>query len=79
MKSKSHSTEILNNLDIVINKGACIYTQPKAIKAMKLLKDLLPSEEFLRISIAHNHYLIYEGAEELMSIGNELKAKYKVG
>lgn len=61
---------------MMLNKGACIYTQPKAEKALLALKTLLLETDYNSISIAHSHYLIGEGGEELMQVCKGLKTKY---
>ena len=38
---------------------------------------MLPESEFLKLDIAHNHFLLGEGAGELYEVCNDLLSKYQ--
>jgi hypothetical protein len=40
------------------------------------LKELLPYDEWIKLKIAHSHYLTGEGVEELYDVCKELSEKY---
>jgi len=68
--------KIIDQLNIIQHKGACQYTLHKGDNAMSKIKSLLPIEDYNKLSIARSHYLIGEGADELMDVVKELQLKY---
>jgi hypothetical protein len=67
--------EILNTLDKFRNKGAAWQSQHMANRLLLKLKDLLSYDDYVKIKIAHSHYLTGEGADELYSVCKELEEK----
>lgn len=58
------------------NKGAAWQSQTRANKLLEKLKVLLLDDEWLKLKIAHSHYLTGEGAEELYEVCKELSKKH---
>lgn len=70
------NSELLIALDQFRNKAGAWQSQAKADKLLLKLKELLPENEYWKLCIAHSHYNIGEGAEELYDVCKELYAKY---
>lgn len=73
MKNK---VDILSLLDRMRNKGACIYSQNEAERLFKQLKKILKEDEFQKLSTAHSHYVIGEGAGEFYEVCEKLNEVY---
>lgn len=59
------------------NKGAAWQSQRKANSLLLKLKEVLQSDEYIKLKIAHSHYLTGEGTNEFYDVCNELCKKYK--
>lgn len=74
MSKNSYVYELLEQLR---NKGCCTYTQDKAIKLFRELKQSsIDPIDYRNISIEHSHWEIGEGAEKFYNIINKVKEKY---
>lgn len=69
--------KILNVLDQFRNKAGAWQSQAKASKLLFELKTLLKEDEWKELNIAHSHYLIGEGSEELYDVCKRIIQKYK--
>lgn len=69
---------ICNTLNDFRNKGGARQSQTMADRLLIKLKKLLPDDDWWKLKIAHNHYLIGEGAEELYDVCKELSEKYYI-
>lgn len=67
---------ICSTLNDFRNKGAAWQSQIMADKLLTKLKELLLYDEWIKLKIAHSHYLAGEGAEELYDVCKELSKKY---
>ena len=70
---KNRIIELLNKFR---NKAGCIHSQYVTVQIFNELRDLLSKEDSVKLSIAHSHYQIGEGADELYNICNQLIQKY---
>lgn len=68
---------IFELLEVVRNKGNCIYTIQKAYDSMFKLKPLLEDKEYNELSIALSHFELGEGSEELNDVLKRLVDKYR--
>lgn len=59
------------------NKGGARQGQGKAYQILRKLKSRLKEDDYKRLEIAHNHYGIGEGAEELYDVCKQLLKQYK--
>lgn len=67
---------ILIKLEELRNKGTAWQTQHKAQKIMLELEEMLTEKEYLKLIIAHSHYINGNGAEELYDTIKEIKNNY---
>lgn len=70
--------EIVEKLEQLRHKGGAWQSQEKAKGLLRELKALLPDEDSCKLSIAHSHYELGEGAGELYDVVNSLISKYRV-
>ena len=70
------NTVICSTLNDFRNKGAAWQSQIMAGRLLLKLKKMLPDDEWIKLKIAHIHYLTGEGAEELYDVCKELSKKY---
>lgn len=67
---------IYNTLDEFRNKAGAMQSQDKAERIKKNLKNLLTEDEYWKITIAHQHFLLGEGSEELYDVCKLIIEKY---
>jgi len=75
-RKESSNTYIAAILDQFRNKAGAWQSQHKAEKLLSELKELLTEAEYLKLSVAHGHYQLGEGAEELYDVCKGLLLKY---
>jgi len=73
----THSS-ICTTLNSFRNEGGAWQSQLNAGRLLMELKEKLPDDEYRKLTVAHNHYLTGEGAEELYEVCTELSKKYCV-
>ncbi len=69
--------EIITKLNLFKNKGCVIYCQQKATKVLAELKIALSEKDYQALRLAHSHYLLGEGSQELWVVCNNLILKYE--
>ena len=67
---------ICSTLNDFRNKGGAWQSQIIAERLLIKLKELLYDNEWWELKIAHTHYLIGEGSDELYNICKKLSEKY---
>ena len=70
-------TSALNLIEQFRNKGCAWQSQYKADQLLRKLKEVLDHGDFQALSIAHGHYLLGGGAEEVYDLCKALKSKYQ--
>lgn len=66
----------LSILTAFINSAGVQYKQHEANKLKQELKSILTGQEYQDLSIAHSHYIIGEGRDELDAVCKILIEKY---
>lgn len=68
---------VLNILEEFRQKAGCHRTKHKADKVLSQLKELIDENDYMKLVVGYNHFLIGESADELYSTCKELIIKYK--
>jgi disulfide oxidoreductase YuzD len=79
--NRQHDAKLLvirRTIDEFRNKSGAWQSQDKAEKLKSELKNLLTEDEYWKMVIAHSHYVIGEGEQELYDVCKELMDKYGV-